>query len=57
MHLKIKRRKDFKKVKRNIHYYNSINKDNYALINMDKKKIKRILVSCAVECKGSIEDI
>lgn len=40
-----------------MHYYNSINKDNYASINIDPKMIKRIIVSCAVECKGSIEDI
>lgn len=40
-----------------MHYYNAINKENYALINIDKKTIRRIIVSCAVECKGSIEDI
>ena len=40
-----------------MHYYNAINKDNYASINIDKKTIRRIIVSCAVECKGSIEDI
>lgn len=40
-----------------MHYYNAINKENYASINIDKKTIRRIIVSCAVECKGSIEDI
>lgn len=37
--------------------YNAINKENYTLIKIDKEIIKRIVVSCAVECKGSIEDI
>lgn len=40
-----------------MHYYNSINKENYVSISMTPKMIKRIIVSCAVECKGSIEDI
>ncbi|WP_333860688.1 hypothetical protein [Clostridium sp.] len=40
-----------------MYYYNSINKENYASINIDKKTIRRVIVSCAVECKGSIEDI
>lgn len=40
-----------------MYYYNSINKNNYASININKETIKRIIISCAVECKGSIEDI
>lgn len=40
-----------------MYYYNSINKENYASININKKRIRRIMVNCAVECKGSIEDI
>jgi len=33
------------------------NTGNYASIHIDKKTIRRIIISCAVECKGSIEDI
>lgn len=40
-----------------MHYYNSINKEIYASININKEIIKRTIISCAVECKGSIEDI
>lgn len=40
-----------------MHYYNATNKDNYASIILDHQIIKRIIVSTAVECKGSIEDI
>lgn len=40
-----------------MYYYNAINKENYASINLDRQMIKRIIVSTAVECKGSIEDI
>lgn len=40
-----------------MHCYNATNKENYTSINIDKKMIKKIIVSCAVECKGSIEDI
>lgn len=40
-----------------MHCYNATNKEIYTSINIDEKMIKKIIVSCAVECKGSIEDI
>lgn len=40
-----------------MHYYNALNKENYASITIDHQIIKRTIVSSAVECKGSIEDI
>lgn len=32
-----------------MYYYNSIKDDSYVSINIDKKTIKRIIVSCALE--------
>jgi hypothetical protein len=40
-----------------MHYYNVLNKENYSLIEINETLIKRTIVSCAVECKGSIENI
>jgi len=40
-----------------MHYYNALNKENYASITADHELIKRTIVSSAVECKASIEDI
>ena len=40
-----------------MHYYNALNTENYASVNIDHRIVKRIIVSCALECKGSIEDI
>lgn len=40
-----------------MHYYNALNKENYSLVEINETLIRRTIVSCAVECKGSIEDI
>jgi len=40
-----------------MYYYNAINKENYASITIDHEIIKKTIVSSAVECKASIEDI
>ena len=39
-----------------MYYYNALNAENYAVV-VDQSLIKRTIVSCALECKGSIEDI
>ena len=40
-----------------MHYYNALKAENYASVTIDQNMVKRIIVSCALECKGSIEDI
>lgn len=40
-----------------MHYYNALKAENYASVIIDQRIIKRIIISCALECKGSIEDI
>jgi hypothetical protein len=40
-----------------MHYYNALKAENYSSVTIDQSMIKRAIVSCALECKGSIEDI
>lgn len=39
-----------------MHYYNALKSEKYA-VAIDQSMIKRTIISCALECKGSIEDI